>query len=570
MATGILKVYPRSIEGFPISDYPEDSMIILMFSVTRGETRNTRPTIAYGLNWDVELHLFVPEGEDTLTIRVLDEETGPLATVTVELDQVFSQHDDAKLVPLKTDGGRSLGKLNLSLEFDLNKVVGILEMTLMAQKRSFFMSNLINVCLDEGGTNAHLNDKPWTKCGHVGQQSLADLSRREDAQRYPKRPPSHYFLSHEVFGCVSFAFFIVQPHFLLFIMSKIKSLPTEILIDIFKKLESSSQAAQCRLICTAWNVPAEIAMLHNVKLYGSNNMQKLLEILARTPTKAKWITCIDVSGYNNDESWRQELLRLVITSNIESMKGDNDYDSSLLLQEMLKILESSATRFDKMKRIAIGVIRHPEIGDYMRLLLHFQDSLEYLEMDYGNEGFVELDKVYKDFRDLSKLKKLNTLSLTIPVEFESITAVEEFLNSVAQVDTLALVADSWSDEEGPNELEWNESSVEQVGQLKVLKIKAYNHFANNCLDYLVYKYTNLQQIDITLLDLDLTTVDFSIIRRQLNAVSSVPRRRVMTYTYNKKSAGNIMANLVECGYTIEATMAIKRNQRLYLIEIKNI
>ncbi|KAL9554658.1 hypothetical protein MBANPS3_002709 [Mucor bainieri] len=119
MTTGTLTVSPHSIQGFPMNDYP-DSTVVVSFSVTRGTVRNTRYTPVYDLNWDVALDLSVPEGENTLTIRVDNGSFGPLTTVKVELDQIFSTGSDSRSIALKSDEGRSLGELKLGIKFDVS------------------------------------------------------------------------------------------------------------------------------------------------------------------------------------------------------------------------------------------------------------------------------------------------------------------------------------------------------------------------------------------------------------------------------------------------------------------
>ncbi|EPB84331.1 hypothetical protein HMPREF1544_08926 [Mucor circinelloides 1006PhL] len=308
-------------------------------------------------------------------------------------------------------------------------------------------------------------------------------------------------------------------------MVNILSLPKELFSRIFEHIDSNVQLAQCRLVCSEWNSPANTAMFSNTIVFKTKS--KALALYAQLfidPSKGKLIRHIYFDK-DFDCFWMVKAIFDVAHSlNLESLKGESL--TTECCTTLLDIIKASPTAFNKVKVM-------PRYKDAINKA--FSDVLRACrytlsEIDIDNKK-IYLNNTIKEFAPtFNTFDNLKTLNYS--GSFKQISEIELLLKGCIHLEkmTLGNLIDGEAMEK-QNLKVWMETEVNQVESLKGLTI---NHQCRcDVMEYLTYKYPNLKNINILVNHFDLMYADNMAefkgnMDRILQSIESIPSK-VMTF-----------------------------------------
>ncbi|KAL9544430.1 hypothetical protein MBANPS3_007635, partial [Mucor bainieri] len=301
------------------------------------------------------------------------------------------------------------------------------------------------------------------------------------------------FLSPSETSILSLFFFSLSNNMITY-----KSLPSEILVLIFQHLPSVADIAECRLVCKAWNDPAETAMFSKpLILYHEAKAEKVIRHLERHPAKGRCITDLTVTDYD-DQRVMKRLLQLAFTPSIERLAGKvlDIFSSAIRLSaiytSIIEIAENSPIPFDRLKTIPDTFVLNDLYG---RTLLTFKDTLETVQLRLFNH-----DDTQDVLHRFHEFKQLKTLRLE-EAEFNNIKELDAVLKGCHHLKELYLNVEildqttraeesDLSNTSGSNAVLWQRMQVEKVPSLEKLEFVSPGYPL--VVEYLLYKYPNVQ------------------------------------------------------------------------------
>ncbi|CEP08190.1 hypothetical protein [Parasitella parasitica] len=270
-------------------------------------------------------------------------------------------------------------------------------------------------------------------------------------------------------------------------MSKVFSLPEEILRMTFGFVDTLSQLKECRLVCRAWCNPAEVRMLRQeINIMSENAIFRLYDVLVRNPGKGYLIKHLNFDKCGSFSPVLRELLYLALTPNIETLSGHvNSIEFYTVVNE---IVTRSPLKFDRVKTMtSFQYVTIP----YFEVLLHFKNNLETMVFNVDDDDH---KTSFECAKRLVEFKKLTMFSMEGC--FSQLWDIDKVLKYCPNLQNLTIKFhqddDSLVDQE--NVKLWTESTVDKQYNLKTLTVNG--HCPADYLEYLFYKYPNIEKIVI--------------------------------------------------------------------------
>lgn len=154
----------------------------------------------------------------------------------------------------------------------------------------------------------------------------------------------------------------------------------EILILVMPHVGSLSQLKVCRLVCKAWCNPGLINMLgQEIILPSEKGLFRLFHLLMIDPPKGYLIKHINFNNGGDCSLILKELLYLVLTPSIETIKGDVNNEEFYI--EFNRAMKRWLERFEKLRTMTTcSEITVP----YFEALLHFKNTLQEMTFNIGD------------------------------------------------------------------------------------------------------------------------------------------------------------------------------------------
>ncbi|KAL9538665.1 hypothetical protein MBANPS3_010759 [Mucor bainieri] len=170
-------------------------------------------------------------------------------------------------------------------------------------------------------------------------------------------------------------------------MTTIHSLPYELLVNIFERLDSPSQAAECSLVCKMWHDPAVKAMLgYTIFIDSNETIYNLVQIFAKDPAKAKFVKHIKFGFPVYDYQWLHVFLLHTLHRNLESLSGSLHTTCLAILLHCVQSAPSGT--LCKMKTVAItDKTLRASIQSIQTLSLCFRETLETLQLVLNEDQY---------------------------------------------------------------------------------------------------------------------------------------------------------------------------------------
>ncbi|KAF1797126.1 hypothetical protein FB192DRAFT_1452086 [Mucor lusitanicus] len=217
--------------------------------------------------------------------------------------------------------------------------------------------------------------------------------------------------------------------------------------------------------------------------------------LVQKPSKGRFVKHLDIGKLDvGTHELHRRLLRLIFTSNLEILKGQNC--QSDFYDEMIRIAKESPAKFRKLK-----VIPHPLsfTGSYRDAAMLFKDTLQDVLVN-------DVDMLHTGEHDLKYLKQFKRLT-SFAFYFSSIEFLEyvdALLGALPQVKEIKLyitsAADEWAMERGMEYLD----QIPKNRSLKTLKVTTESA-AIICV--LMTKFASLESLE---LDLEIENIELDV------------------------------------------------------------
>ncbi|KAL9552072.1 hypothetical protein MBANPS3_003965 [Mucor bainieri] len=302
-------------------------------------------------------------------------------------------------------------------------------------------------------------------------------------------------------------------------MTKASSLPFEVLVRIFDKLDSLSQIAQCAMVCKALHDPAERVLFGRPLIIGSTaTIHKLMIAFSHNPQKAKLIKHLKFEGCSAIAPEMLDIfLAFALTPSIESLTG---MLHTHLANSILKHVKSwPPGTFRKIHTLSF--YHDLAIEQYQEMSLLFCESIQtmHLCLDQDDDCWV--------LANVSKFKCLTHLDLTGYVG--TIDVLDQILDSCPHLQQLIL-RDYAVDVGNPEVLAWDSSLTNKHCNLKtvVIEDEAGCSFAG-ILEFFMFKCPDMTKIAIDIeLDEDYAESDIQHVGRIIRRVPQNSLRAIVT------------------------------------------
>ncbi|KAL9549991.1 hypothetical protein MBANPS3_004930 [Mucor bainieri] len=346
-------------------------------------------------------------------------------------------------------------------------------------------------------------------------------------------------------------------------MNHFQKLPHELKINIFDRIEDKAQLTACRLVCKQWDSIAERAIFSKtLEIKGNNEsfIVKLYYHLANKPALSLLINSIHISGHYKGRSLLyKKLLQLAMSPSLEQIQGS--YFSKDTENLIYQIVLSSPHKFNRIKRIPV----QEESNLSRKCQYALRDSLEYMSLsidggksnivlDHLNE-FTKLDCLDLDYSNISDIVELDhTLH-----RLRNVTKLKLFVHSdwhfMGESNTPKT---SYIPKSSNQMTTWLAQNVEKdEGMKSIVEVaNTEDEYWPNLVDYLTYKYPNLQFLKIAALyspiDIDILQATMHIPHLVLDASEFNSADDLWALGYMMKSS----SNTVEIRYEVHANCCI--------------
>ncbi|KAL9548346.1 hypothetical protein MBANPS3_005723 [Mucor bainieri] len=281
-------------------------------------------------------------------------------------------------------------------------------------------------------------------------------------------------------------------------LNQCPALPIEIWISILDQIKDKRQLATCRLVCKLWNPFALKAMFSGILVIRAEEsfVTKLHHHLVKQPALAVFIKNITLNSFGGESTLLYtELLKLVLTPSLEHIQGSfPDEENDQLLYQMVL---SSPNKFSKIKTIPFA----PENNLRTQTFYALKESLEHmLLVDRAGNSNLVLSRLHE-------FNKLNHLELR-KYDLGNISTLDSVLSQLRYATKLGLSIGftqrdytSKSSDQMKNWLAWNVEIDQRMESITQLSNTQQNYWCN-LVEYIVYKYPNLQSLHLTNMALD--------------------------------------------------------------------
>ncbi|KAL9550240.1 hypothetical protein MBANPS3_004825 [Mucor bainieri] len=273
-------------------------------------------------------------------------------------------------------------------------------------------------------------------------------------------------------------------------MARISSLPEELLLKIFKCINSNQQLAHCRLVCAQWSRSADKAMFSNTLVLKSPEKALALYVqLYNNPPKGKLVQHVYIDASFDVFSILKSMLIEAFLPNIKAFSGETTNPGFYSM--LLDVVRKSPTALKNLTTLPKYNLDVDQT--YHDVLLAIKDTLS--EIDINNERkymssfMTDLASHFSSFINLKTLKlcavflQLSDLDLLlegcIHLTALDLDIVMEGISSMVEADLDAWVASG------------DITQMRNVQQLTIRhECRAY------VIEYLVYKCPNVNHIKV--------------------------------------------------------------------------
>ncbi|KAL9551679.1 hypothetical protein MBANPS3_004154 [Mucor bainieri] len=306
-------------------------------------------------------------------------------------------------------------------------------------------------------------------------------------------------------------------------MANILSLPQELLLKIFKYIDSNLQLAQCRLVCSRWSEPANTTMFSNTIVLSTKEMTlALYGQLFSDPAKGRLMHNIYFKKEFSAFWIFKAMFNAAPLPNIETLDGSHvqpDFYNTLH-----GIIQENPAALNKLRVLP----RYNEIINqtYCDVLLGVRNTLSALHINNRDEYINGTMRTFAP--QLNAFGNLTALHYE--GKFGRLSDVDAILKECIHLKTLTLntVLD------GPTQDktivgEWLTQEVTQVASLVELSLE--RQYCCDLVEYLSYKYPNLTNITLysgyaTFVSADELTLFTGYMDRILQAIEGIPHKKL--------------------------------------------
>ncbi|KAL9543312.1 hypothetical protein MBANPS3_008166 [Mucor bainieri] len=341
-------------------------------------------------------------------------------------------------------------------------------------------------------------------------------------------------------------------------MATISSLPEEVLRQLFSYIDSNLQLAQCRLVCSKWNDPANTAMFSNTIVFTTKEKAMTLYVqLFNRPSRGKLIQYIYFKkGF--DTFWIvKAIFDAAPLPNLIQI-GEESLLATELYTTLLDIIKNSPKAFSKLK--ALPPCEDTVTQDYCDVLRACRKTLSAIEIKNAS---VYLNDTMKALAlELDTFDRLK--SLTYWGRFQQIPDIELLLNGCIHLTKLALGLIMDGDVMEKQQLEvWMTTEVKKVKSLTQLII--YGQCRCDVLEYLLYKYPNIQTIKIWPNFYYHNIAKFKgNMDRVLQAIEGIPNKYMLFWLHKDAKLFEIAEFFLQKGYQFH----IKKTQQSQCLQVE--
>ncbi|KAL9556517.1 hypothetical protein MBANPS3_001840 [Mucor bainieri] len=309
------------------------------------------------------------------------------------------------------------------------------------------------------------------------------------------------------------------------------SLPAELWMEIFEKVNSFTQLIRCSMVSTRWKQLAETVM------FNRRDITLVTEMDAIT----FYNYLIQHGGQSNPP-----IRHLTMTF---SGSVDGTLFFKVLLYETFG--KKGLPKFKNLKTI-------PSAWTYCNIYDSLLNRLRYTlqEITLNFRGiYYDLFLKWKTLYRLDKITRLHTLTFNSYVhDVKETEAILQKCGHLKQLTIHLAVEDLFNGEADINQ--WIEINTRQCDQLKQLRIKIDTTYHPHFIDYLMFKYPSIESIVVEKISIrepwghyPTTPMDISSIKSVLSKIKRVPK-----YTLKCKVLGSeediIIKSLKSDGYVV--------------------
>ncbi|KAF1801645.1 hypothetical protein V8B55DRAFT_1560343 [Mucor lusitanicus] len=314
-------------------------------------------------------------------------------------------------------------------------------------------------------------------------------------------------------------------------------LPETMLTLIMSYIHLLSQLKECRLVCKAWTNPGLINMLgQEIVLRSDSGTLRLYDILLREPSRAHLIKHLKIEAEISDSFILKQLLRLALTPNIETIRGDHIHDEFFI--EFNMIVATWPQGFRKLRALP-----NPNMitAAYFTAVWYVRNSLKRLLINIDGSQrdayFYICIAMFSQFKNLASLSlimdgmtDLRTLEMVVLRTCPSIVELTWHFGVIA------------SDVVQPPDIKnWIKLSVEKQEYLEILQIQ--DHCPTHYLQYFLHKYPNTKKINIS------STVScngqtMTDLKRIIGLIENGPSKKIVVFVDPRQDFRAIMKCLL--------------------------
>lgn len=324
-------------------------------------------------------------------------------------------------------------------------------------------------------------------------------------------------------------------------------------MEIFNKVNSFQQLIQCSMVNKRWQQLAETAIFNrDITLVTEFDAITFYNCLLRNGGKSKQpVKHLTMKPRDQPLGYFRDIIPFVVTHNMQTFNGS--VNGALFFRVMLyeTFGKKGVRRFRNLKTI-------PSAWTYCNIY----DSLLYRLRNILQEITLNFRGIYYDpvpkWRVLSRLNKITGLqALNFNSYVHDVEDMETILQNCGHIKRLTIrlaVEDLFCGETDIDQwIKINTHQCDTLGELKIRIDKAYNPYF---IDYVMYKYPNIESIIVEKIDIKepwgsypVDSMDISSIRSVLDKIQRVPKYTLKCNVCNSEE-DDIISFLKSDGYTV--------------------